>query len=257
MKKTAAPEVPAIVSARYLGGAPVMTALPPPVTLEVAFAGRSNVGKSSLLNALVSRKKLARSSSTPGTTRQIACFEVRSADGSVLWFVDLPGYGYAQRSQAERAAWGPLVEDYLTHRPTLRCLVLLVDVRRGLESEEYQLLDFLARTANKAHPPVVSLLVATKLDKLPPSRQKSALAALETAAGQRLLGFSTKHPDQAVDLWRAIRHALGMDLGAPSPEPAVEVSARVEPSRASSGPTKERDAERPRRRAHARNHRTK
>jgi GTP-binding protein len=254
MNKSVTPQVPAIVSARYLGGAPVVTALPPPVALEVAFAGRSNVGKSSLLNALAGQKKLARTSSTPGCTRQIACFEVRGADGSILHLVDLPGYGYAQRSQAERAAWGPLIEDYLTHRPTLRCLVLLVDARRGLESEEHQLLDFLAHTATKARPPVTSVLVATKLDKLPPSRQKSALAAIEQATGRTLLGFSTRRPEAVMNLWQAIRHAVGMELPAPSSESTGDAATQRQ---VSLNPTRERGAERPRHRAHARNRRTR
>ena len=109
----------------------------------MAFAGRSNVGKSSLLNAMMQRKGLARTSSTPGCTRQLNVFEVRCADGLTLRFVDLPGYGWAQRSKAERAQWQGMIEGYLQRRAGPARGRLLVDVRRGVEDEERQLVDFL------------------------------------------------------------------------------------------------------------------
>jgi len=199
-----------IVSARFLGGAPVATGLPPPVAIEVAFAGRSNVGKSSLLNALVRQHRLARTSSTPGCTRQISLFEARARDGLVLHLVDLPGYGYADRSKAERARWGPLVENYLALRPTLGCLVLLFDARRGLEAEERELLDFVRRASHPSRPLVATILVATKLDKVPASRQTSRLGALKREAGQSVIGFSVQDRTAVPELWRAIRRALGL-----------------------------------------------
>ncbi len=118
--------------------------LPAPVQLEVAFAGRSNVGKSTLLNGLMNRKGLARTSNTPGCTRTINFFSVTTRDGLTLKFVDLPGYGYARRSKGERDAWADLIEGYLLERPTLRVVVILVDARRGVEEEEADLLELLA-----------------------------------------------------------------------------------------------------------------
>ncbi len=147
---------------------------------EIAFAGRSNVGKSSLLNMLLSRKGLARTSSTPGCTRQINFFDVRLARSEVdasrparIVFVDLPGYGYAKVPKAEAAAWKNLLEGYLRKRPTLRAVVILVDIRRGLEEEEEALVEFLAQ-----RPELAIIVAATKIDKISRSAQKPALAKL-------------------------------------------------------------------------------
>ena len=111
---------------------------------EFAFAGRSNVGKSALINMLTGRRGLARVGATPGRTRQLNFFVVDTVKGTVV-FVDLPGYGYARVSKQERSSWGPLVESYLRERPTLRGVLLAVDVRRGIEVEERELLAFFRR----------------------------------------------------------------------------------------------------------------
>src|SRR5262249_28996201 len=102
-----------IIDAEFIAGASAASSLPPPTTVEIAFAGRSNVGKSSLINALVGRKNLVRTSSTPGSTRQINLYAARAADGAVLHLIDLPGYGFTRRSKAEMAAWAALIERYL------------------------------------------------------------------------------------------------------------------------------------------------
>lgn len=129
----------------------------PPMTLpEVAFAGRSNVGKSSLLNALVRRRAIARVSRTPGRTREINFFEV---NGEFV-LVDLPGYGYARVSKAARASWQPLIEGYLRHTQMLRGLVLLLDVRRDPTDDDRQMLGFLGE---RGLPVMVAI---TKIDKL-------------------------------------------------------------------------------------------
>src|SRR5687768_10668543 len=126
-----------IVDAQFLTTAMNAATLPPPLFAELAFAGRSNVGKSSLINSLAQRTKLARTSSTPGCTRGLNLFRLTLRGGAQLDFVDLPGYGYAQRSKDERKSWGPMIEGFLKKRVGLRGVVILVDERRGLESEEH------------------------------------------------------------------------------------------------------------------------
>jgi GTP-binding protein len=189
-----------IHDARYLGSGTSMEHLPGPALPEIAFAGRSNVGKSSLLNALVARRGLARTSKTPGHTDKINLFEVRSEGGEVI-FADLPGYGFAARSKQERRSWGPMIEGYLLGRGSLRALVLLVDVRRGVEADDLELVQFWAQT----HKPLV--LVATKLDKLPKAHHKPALGKLRAAAraaAPTVVGFSAETGQGVDELWRAI-----------------------------------------------------
>jgi GTP-binding protein len=195
-----------VVESTFVAGVTDFGMLPPPALAEVAFAGRSNVGKSSLLNALLGRRKLARVGRTPGTTRQLNFFRVRSADGLELVLVDLPGYGFAQRGKAERAGWGPLVESYLTGRVTLRAVVLLVDVRRGVEKDERDLVDFVRATGTgtaRRTPEIV--IVATKIDKVPASRRKLVVSRLGDALGGRVLGFSAASGEGKEELWKALR----------------------------------------------------
>ena len=132
-----------VLDAEFVAGATALGQLPAPTFAEVAFAGRSNVGKSSLINNLVRRKKLVRTSSAPGCSRAINIFRVRirtNDDEAHLDLVDLPGYGYAQRSKAERRSWGPLIEGFLRERPGLRGAVVIIDVRRGAQDDDVQLL---------------------------------------------------------------------------------------------------------------------
>jgi GTP-binding protein len=179
----------------------------PLASVEVAFAGRSNVGKSSLINSLVQRKGLVRTSNTPGCTRQINFFDVRARDDARLVMVDLPGYGFAKRSKTERGQWADLIEHYLAKRPTLRVLVLLADARRGLEEEERDLLAFVAA---KRQTPLSILVVATKFDKVPKSKQVSTLAKFRSDAGVRAIGFSAVDKSGWEELWGALRRALGI-----------------------------------------------
>jgi len=146
---------------------------PPPELPEVAFAGRSNVGKSSLINALVRRKKFARVSNTPGRTREINFFAV---NGTFV-LADLPGYGYARISKERRAEWRPLIEGYLTGSPTLRGVVQLLDARREPSEDDMQMLDFLA------HVRTPTIVVATKIDKLRTAERDARITELAGEAG--------------------------------------------------------------------------
>jgi GTP-binding protein len=185
-----------VVAARFEGAAARPGEGPPPGPPEVAIAGRSNVGKSSLVNAILGRRNLARTSSTPGRTRQINFFLVNDR----VRLVDLPGYGFAVGPERERLDWGPLVEGYLRERRTLRGVVLIVDVRRGLEAEEIELLAFLAEVGRPA------LLAATKTDKLARSVALRALGKLESTCGARVpvIGCSARTRAGIPELWTAI-----------------------------------------------------
>ena len=198
-----------VVAAAFVAGAADVAKLPPPALAEIAFAGRSNVGKSSLMNALLQRKSLVRTSNTPGRTREINVFHARLSDGLELHLVDLPGYGFAKVSKAEKRAWAPMLEGYLSSRQTLRAVVLLVDVRRGLEVDDRALFDFVlgARRveANKA-PEVI--VVATKLDKLARAKQKPALLKIKSEAILPVLGVSAETGEGVGALWARIRAAL-------------------------------------------------
>jgi GTP-binding protein len=194
--------------AEFEAGAPRVDALPAPALPEIAFAGRSNVGKSSLMNSLMARKGLVRTSSTPGCTRQINLFKATLDDGLAMRLVDLPGYGYAKLSKSEKATWGPMLEGYLRERPTLRAVVIIVDARRGLEPDDQQLLEFLREPRSKVAgdaKPVAAFVVATKLDKMALNKQKPALLALRKRAGIPVLGYSAvTHAGREV-LWGFIR----------------------------------------------------
>lgn len=205
------PSVPRVVRAEFLAAATRTEQLPAPQTLEVAFAGRSNVGKSSLMNALVERRKLVRTSGTPGCTRQISLFDVTTRLGSRLTLVDLPGYGYAKRSHTERREWAELIQSYLLKRAALAAVVALVDIRRGLQPEDEQLLELVGGAPGTTRAPVEIIHVATKLDKLSGSERKLALDQLRKQTGRSWVGFSTELPETHQVLWREILARLDLD----------------------------------------------
>lgn len=149
----------------------------PPSPAEVAFVGRSNVGKSSLVNALANRKQLAKVSNTPGRTQLINLFSLRrpGSPDEVGTVVDLPGYGYAKVPQRERRQWQPMIETYLLGRDALRVLLLLLDGEIGPTKLDLQMIDWL--DANE----VPAILVATKADKVKPSRREGRRQQVATA----------------------------------------------------------------------------
>ena len=219
MAPSNAKHLPRVTEAQFTASAARVEQLPPPQHLEVAFAGRSNVGKSSLMNALIERKKLVRTSGTPGCTRQVSLFDVTTRLGSRLTLVDLPGYGYAKRSHAERKEWADLIQSYLSQRAALAAVVALVDIRRGLQEEDAQLLELIAGPARVSRAPVEIISVATKLDKLSGSERKLAMSALEKETNRRWIGFSTELPETHAALWRELLKRLGLDQPAAAPAP--------------------------------------
>ncbi len=162
---------------------------------ELAFAGRSNVGKSSLINTLLCRKKLARTSSEPGKTRTVNFYKVRCGveempDDVFFYLVDLPGYGYAKTSMQERAKWGPMIEKYLRMSKTLKCVVLLVDIRHDPTGDDRQMYDWIVSAG------LTPVVVATKADKLKRSQidkqLKNIKTILKTEKDIKVLPFSAE-----------------------------------------------------------------
>jgi len=168
---------------------------PPPDKTEVAFAGRSNVGKSSLLNALVNRKNLARTSSTPGRTQALNFFRVNDR----FTFVDLPGYGYARVSREVKSSWRGMVEAYLRHRPNLRAVVVILDIRRDLEEDDRSLMEWLEQEGKNVIP------VLTKVDKLTrrerDSRVREMGRNLSGIVSQKPILFSAKTGEGRKEIW--------------------------------------------------------
>jgi GTP-binding protein len=182
-------------AAHVVGAAPTPKRLPPAGPPEIAVAGRSNVGKSTFLNVLLARRGLARTSRTPGRTRQLNFFAIND---DAFRFVDLPGYGYAAGPVAERREWGPLIETYLTGRPTLCGALVLIDVRRGLQEDDGTLLDFLA------HQAIPSALVVTKVDKLGRGAAARVLAEMARARALPVVGFSSLARRGRPEVWRVV-----------------------------------------------------
>lgn len=186
-----------IKSAEFVTSATRPSQYPPIGLPEIAFAGRSNVGKSSLINTLINRKRLVKTSSTPGRTRLINFFDINQN----LTFVDLPGYGYAKVPAAVQKKWGPMIETYLSTRETLKGVVLIMDIRRTPGVQEMDLIAWLDYHG------IAPVLVLTKTDKL----SKNNLAKRHTAIARTLgiekegmILFSAKTRRGKDTLWRAI-----------------------------------------------------
>jgi len=164
---------------------------------EVAFAGRSNVGKSSLLNSLVRRKSFARVSRTPGRTREINFFRVNNG----FVFVDLPGYGYARVSKEKKAEWRPMIESYLRRTTQLRGIVLLLDIRREPSDDDRAMLDFLAEVG------VPTIVALTKTDKLSKAGALESTAKISRALAlepEQVIPFSSVTGEGRAELLNAI-----------------------------------------------------
>jgi GTP-binding protein len=189
-----------ILSARIVATAAGPEGFPVGGLPEVAFLGRSNVGKSSLLNRLAARKRLARTSRTPGKTRLVHFYRVDRPESELI-LVDLPGYGYAKVAKSEREGWQGLVEGYLEGRQALRAAVLLQDLRRDAGEDETLLLRWLAERE------IPALVAFTKIDKLKPVTRGARLHVLRGSLAVQadwMVATSARTGAGIEDLWRAI-----------------------------------------------------
>ncbi len=191
-----------IISAEFIKSAVKPDQYPKTLMPEIAFAGRSNVGKSSLINTLLGRRKLAQTSATPGKTRLINFFIVNDR----LSIVDLPGYGFAKVSRAEQEKWGPMIETYLRERENLRLVVSILDVRHDPTQQDRDLIEWL-RHYGRGY-----LIVLTKSDKLSRGqalqRRKQIMACLGPGEQKMPLLFSAQTGEGKGDLWKAIDGVL-------------------------------------------------
>lgn len=171
---------------------------------EVAFAGKSNVGKSSLINALMNRKSLARTSAQPGKTQTINYYNVNDA----MYFVDLPGYGYARANESVKAQWGKMIEDYLHKSKQLKCVFLLIDIRHAPSENDCIMYDWIVR--NGYHP----VIIATKLDKINRSQIQKQLklirTTLEVEEGTVMIPFSAETKQGREEIYELLDGILEM-----------------------------------------------
>jgi GTP-binding protein len=174
---------------------------------EIAFAGKSNVGKSSLINSMVYRKAIARTSSNPGKTRTINFYDVEKQ----LYFVDLPGYGYARASKTEIEKWGGIIEGYLKNRDTLYSIILLVDIRHEPGKNDLMMYDWLKHYGHNI------IIVATKADKLKRSQLQKHVSMLRKgfnlAKEDILIPFSSETKQGRDELWAVIEGICGLNEG--------------------------------------------
>ena len=167
----------------FIKGVVKLQGLPDDPLPEIAFAGRSNVGKSSLINALTGRKSIARTSNTPGRTQEVNYFTLGQPGQEGLFLVDLPGYGYARESKDRVAAWTDLVMTYLQGRPALRRVLLLIDARHGIKKNDEEVMAMLDKAA------VSYLIVLTKADKLKKGEVDKRLAATQAQLRKHVAAF--------------------------------------------------------------------
>jgi len=186
-----------VKNVNFVISAPALKGCPPGGRPEIAFAGRSNVGKSSLINCLLNRKGLVRTSSTPGRTQLLNFFSVNDA----IYFVDLPGYGFARAPRSVRQQWLPMVHGYLKGRSSLRAVVWLLDVRRDPSPEDLEFLDWLEEFE------VPTIPVITKVDKISRNELGKRLSVIAAATGldkDLFTPFSVKNNTGHKALWELI-----------------------------------------------------
>lgn len=169
---------------------------------EFALAGRSNVGKSSFINKMINRKALARTSSKPGKTQTLNFYKIEES----VFFVDVPGYGYAKVSKSERAAWGKMIETYFTSREGLKAAVLVVDLRHAPSKDDVMMYDFLK------HYDLPCVVVATKADKIPKGKwekhKKVVRETLDLAKGDEIIVFSSETGQGKDQAWNALKSRM-------------------------------------------------
>ena len=180
----------------------ISSALPENLRPEFAFAGKSNVGKSSLINALMNRKSLARTSSQPGKTQTINFYNINDS----LYFVDLPGYGYAKVSVEVKAKWGRMIERYLKKSPMLKCVFLLIDIRHEPSDNDRMMYDWIM--SNGYHP----VIIATKLDKIKRSQVQKQVKLVRDGLGMdkdgTVIPFSAQTRKGREEIWTLIEKLI-------------------------------------------------
>lgn len=176
----------------------ITSVLPANDKLEVAFAGKSNVGKSSLINALMNRKSLARTSSQPGKTQTINFYNINDA----MYLVDLPGYGYARVSQSEKEKWGKLIERYLQKSQMLKAVFLLIDIRHAPSANDKMMYEWMAYNGYEP------IIIATKLDKIKRSQIQKQVKAIRAGLGMKedgvIIPFSAETKQGREDIWNLV-----------------------------------------------------
>jgi len=191
-----------ITSAEFIKSVADQAQLPREPFPHIAFVGRSNVGKSSLINSLLQRKKLALTSATPGKTSLLNFFLINRS----FYFVDFPGYGFARRSREERSRWGGLTEAYLQNESRLKAVVLLIDLRHGLSEDDQDFLAWLHLHDRRV------IVVFTKADKLKTSERRKKLNEYSTAlpgvAAEHQVAYSVVKAWGREELWRAIKSLI-------------------------------------------------
>jgi GTP-binding protein len=180
------------------------TQYPETICPEIAFSGKSNVGKSSMINALVNRKKLARTSSEPGKTQTINFYNINDAFN----FVDLPGYGYAKVSKQEQGKWGTMIDTYLHNRPQLKEIFLLVDIRHEPGANDIQMYEWIKSFNFKGY------VIATKADKLSRSQQIKSVKAIQKCLdikdAELIYPFSAESKQGVEEIWTLFEEILGL-----------------------------------------------
>lgn len=180
----------------------ITSKLPETDKVEIAFAGKSNVGKSSLINALMNRKSFARTSATPGKTQTINFYNIND----IMYLVDLPGYGYAKVSEKEKIQWGKLIERYLHSSKQLKAVFLLIDIRHDPSANDKMMYDWIVDSGY--HP----VIVATKLDKIKRSQVTKQVKAIRTGLGlgkdDILIPFSSQTKQGLDTLWEVVENYI-------------------------------------------------